>query len=122
MVKEIRSVAVEKGAIIPVNPRDLTYKDLKKVITSALFFKEKFSPTGEFQKLKARLVAGGHMQDRSVFEQSDISSPTINTSSVLLLASIAAKERRKVWTMDVGTAYLNAKIPDNAPKQLMRLN
>jgi hypothetical protein len=49
MVKEIRNVAVEKGAIVPVNPIDLTYKDLKKVITSALFFKEKFSPTGEFQ-------------------------------------------------------------------------
>ncbi len=39
----------------------LTRKQLKKVIRSSLFIKEKFTSTGAFENLKARLVAGGHM-------------------------------------------------------------
>ena len=66
MVKEIKSVAKDKLAFVPENPRHLSHAQLVSIITSSLFFKEKFSPTGEFQKLKARLVAGGHLQDRSV--------------------------------------------------------
>ena len=45
-------------------------------IMSMMFMKEKYSPSGEFEKLKARLVAGGHMQDRSVYEVENITSPT----------------------------------------------
>lgn len=71
-----------------------------------MFFKEKFTPAGEFDKLKARLVAGGHMQDKALYE--DISSPTVSTSAVFMIAAIAAKEQRSVVTVDIAGAYLNA--------------
>ena len=32
-----------------------------------MFLKEKFSPDGTFDKLKARLVAGGHLQDTEIY-------------------------------------------------------
>jgi hypothetical protein len=32
------------------------------------FLKEKFLPTGEFKKLKARLVAGVNQQDKELYE------------------------------------------------------
>jgi len=73
-----------------------------------MFFKEKYLSTGEFEKLKARLVAGGHMQDRSLYE--DLSSPTVSTTSMFIVAAIAARERCEVSTMDIGGAYLNASI------------
>ena len=59
-----------------------------------MFLKEKFLPTGEFEKLKARLVAGGDQQDKNLYD--DLSSATVSTSAVLTVLAIAAHERRAV--------------------------
>ena len=93
---------------IPVHKRDLSHKQLKAVIRSSMFLKEKFLSTGEFEKLKARFVAGGHMQDSSMYEY--LSSPTVATSAIFMIAAIAASERRKAVTLDIGGAYLNASM------------
>ena len=95
----------KKHVFHPRDPKTLTRKQLKAVIRSSIFLKEKYLPSGEFEKLKARLVAGGHMQDKSLYE--DISSPTVSTSAVFAVAAIAAKEKRHVVTLDIGGAYLN---------------
>ena len=71
-----------------------------------MFLKEKYYADGKFEKLKARLVAGGNMQNRADF--GNISSPVVNTTSVYCIAAIAAKERRTVCTVDVGSAFLNS--------------
>lgn len=99
-----------KGTWKPVHKKSLSGKQLRKVIRSSMFLKEKFLSTGEFEKLKARLVAGGHMQDRSIYADREISSPTVNTSSVFMVAAIAAKEQRYVVSLDVVGAYLNAML------------
>jgi hypothetical protein len=80
-------------------------------IPSSMFLKEKFHPDGSFDKLKARLVAGGHRQDRSVYD--DVSFPTVSRQCVMMVAAIAAAENRKVGVCDIGSAYLNASIGDN---------
>jgi len=38
-----------------------------------LLFKEKYYPNGEFEKLKARVVAGGDQQDRELYYTSQTS-------------------------------------------------
>jgi len=101
----------EKAVGIPVHKRNLSHKQIKAVIRSSMFLKEKFLSTGEFEKLKARLVAGGHMQDRSLYE--DLSSPTVATSAVFMVAAIAAHENRKAVTLDIGGAYLNASMGEH---------
>jgi hypothetical protein len=58
--------------------------------------------------LKARLAAGGHQQEREL--AGEVSGPTAQLSSVLIVAAVAAKEQRVVATMDIGSAYLNADI------------
>jgi hypothetical protein len=45
-----------------------------------MFIKEKFDAGGSFEKRKARLVAGGNQQDKSLYD--DLAAPTISTSSV----------------------------------------
>jgi hypothetical protein len=75
-----------------------------------MFLKDKYHPSGDFDKFKARLVAGGDGQDRSLYEC--LSSPTVATPSVMIVVAIAAKDRRRVKTMDIGEAFLNA---DMAP-------
>jgi hypothetical protein len=83
-----------------------------------MFLKEKYTPSGDFDKLKARLMAGGHMQDRSLYD--DVSSPTVSTTSVFMIAAIASSEKRKVATVDIGGAYLNAPMKDS--EVLMKLD
>jgi len=107
-----------KGVWTPLDPKELKTRHPIKVIRSSMFLKEKFTPTGEFDKLKARLVAGGHMQDRSLYD--DISSPTVATTSVFMIAAIASSEKRKVATVDIGGAYLNAPMKDS--EVLMKLD
>ena len=68
--------------------------------------------------MKARLVAGGHMQDKSLYE--DISSPTVSTAATFITAAIAAQEGRDVATLDIGGAYLNASMKEH--EVLMRLD
>jgi hypothetical protein len=86
-----------------------------------LFFKEKYKPDGLFDKLKARLVAGGNRQDRSIYSESDTSSPTVATEAVMMIAAIAARERRHVVTIDIGGAFLRGKFKDGSDPVVMRL-
>jgi hypothetical protein len=108
----------EKPSWTPQKMHALTSEQLKRVIPCSIFLKEKFLSTGEFEKLKARLVAGGHRQDKSIYD--DISSPTVSTTGVFMVASIAAAEGRKVTTVDITGAYLNAKMGKH--RVLMRLD
>ena len=105
MIGEISGL-VDKGCFEGVHRSSLTESQLKKIIRSSMFLKEKYKADGEFEKLKARLVAGGHMQDRS--DMGDVSSPVVSGTSVNILAAIAAKERRRVVCVDIASAFLNS--------------
>lgn len=115
--KAIRSMVAEmlnlesNGSFTPVNPRKLNTKMCKKIIRSHMFLKEKFTSEGIFEKLKARLVARGDMEDRSLYD--DPSSPTVNLESVFIIAALAAKERRHVKSVDITSAYLKAKMKNS---------
>jgi hypothetical protein len=104
MYKELSQLH-EKNVFQGLQP---SFKHKKKVIKSFLFLKEKVTSTGAFDKLKSRLVAGGHMQDRSDILYEDINSPTAALSHLMIVAAIAARDHRKVKSVDIGGAYLNA--------------
>lgn len=107
IIKELRQLH-SKSVFEGADFRKLPHKVRKSIIRSSMFLKEKFDAHGVFTKLKARLVAGGHMQDRSIYE--DVSSPTATLQSVLTISVIAAKQSRFVVTADIGGAYLNANM------------
>ena len=75
IMKELKQL-VDKGVWEVVDKDHLSQKQLKSVITSSMFLKEKFNGDGTFDKLKARLVAGGDGQDRSLYD--NLSSPTVS--------------------------------------------
>jgi len=97
-----------KGVWRGVHLKDLSYKDKMRIVRSSVFFKAKYLSNGDFEKLKARLVAGGHMQDKGLYSESETASPTASLQSIYMVAGIAAQERRTVVTADIGGAYLNA--------------
>ena len=96
-----------------MDPSTLTRALRQRLIRGFIFLKEKFLANGEFDKLKARLVAGGHMQDKSSYVVEEIASPTVSLQSVFMTATLAALEGRHVMTLDVGSAYLNANMAKN---------
>ena len=92
--------------IIPISFRSLNLKQKKAIIRSSLFLKEKYLPTGEFEKLKARLVALGNMQDLSLYSSEDTGSPTVSILSLLALVAKGHPEGRVFKTLDVVEAYM----------------
>ena len=99
----------------------LTHVQKRKIITSSMFLKDKYHADGKFDKLKSRLVAGGHLQDRNIYNNG--SSPTASTSSIFMIAALAAREGRAVATIDFPGAFLNSDMPSEGDHEvLMRLN
>ena len=89
-----------------------------KIIPCFMFLKEKNNADGSLERIKARLVAGGHVQDTSVY--GDTSSPTADLTTVFIVFTIAANECRKVVTLDIKGAYLNAKMKEKVYMKLPR--
>ncbi len=106
MTQELQSI-LDYNCFDIVPPNDAK----GKLIRSKMFLKEKFSADGQFEKLKARLVAGGHQQDRSSYTLEETSSPTVSTTSLFTLLALK-KDKDKVVTVDIKSAYLNASMSD----------
>ena len=114
---EIQSM-INKQVWIPIHFNSLTVEEKKSIISAFVFLKMKYKPNGEEDKVKARLVAGGHQQDRSLYR--DSSSPTAANNHIFLEAALAAHKNYTIVTLDIGSAYLNAKMIGE--KVFMRLD
>ncbi len=98
----------------------LTKSQRRAIIRSSMFLKDKYLASGAFDRFKARLVAGGDMQDKELYE--NLSSPTAATTSVMTVAAIAASEGRTVVVIDIGGAFLNADMGPAGVVVHMRLD
>ena len=63
---------VTKGVFEPIDISKIPKGQELSKIYSSMFLKEKLNADGSLKKLKARLVSGGHMQDRNLYEESSI--------------------------------------------------
>ena len=77
MMKELSQMR-DKKVWTPVHMSVLSSTEKHRIIRSQMFLKEKYLPTGVFDKLKARLVAGGNQQDEQLYE--DRKSTRLNSS------------------------------------------
>lgn len=110
---------LDKKVWSPICLRSLSIRERGAIIRSSMFLKEKFLASGSFEKLKARLVAGGDQQDRDLYE--DLSAPTVATSSLYTIAAVAGHENRYISVIDISGAYLNANMSTGV-KVHMRLD
>ena len=88
----------------PVHKRTIATPNLTRVYPCHMFLKEKFLANGDFDKVKARLVAGGDWVEPGTVGET--SSPTVNTMSVMMILNIAAVMKYEVSTHDVTGAFL----------------
>jgi hypothetical protein len=62
--------------------------------------------------VKSRIVANGNLQDRSIYRESEVSSPTLRTETLFILFSVAASRGHRLCSFDVAGAYLKAPLPN----------
>lgn len=112
LIEELTQL-VESGTFDPKLYNSLNQEQRRRVIPSHMFFKDKFFADGRFQKLKARLVAGGNFVDTSLI--GDISSWTVNPITVMMMLNMTALAQLKIWTIDVKlkelSSYQSCQIP-----------
>jgi hypothetical protein len=87
-----------------------------------MFLEEKFTASDKYDKLKARVVAGGDQQDNELYKDLCLSSPSAFITSVLAMVVIAACEGRSVTVMGIGGAFLNAEKTSTCIKVHTRLD
>ena len=126
MESEVRSL-LGKETFSGAKWEHLTPDMRKKVLRSHMNVVEKYLPTLDetgnraIDKVKARLCVDGRGQDRADYHITEIESPTANVASILTIAQIAAKEHRFIMVGDVGTAYLNARMPSDDPAKRIHM-
>lgn len=103
-----------------VHPQDIADYDRRNIIRAFGFVKEKYKPNGEHDKTKARLVVNGKHQPDSTYE--DLSSSTVDLSSVFLLFNVASYLRCDITCYDIKGAFLNAPFEEKDPTIYIRLS
>jgi hypothetical protein len=104
-----------KGVFMGRSPTE----SARDAIPSTMFLTPKKLPSGALDKIKARLEAGGHRQDRSLYTDQETSSPTVSLKAVFAQATIAAQRGDHVLTLDHKAAYLNATMKEPAVKMIL---
>jgi hypothetical protein len=98
----------------------LQVKCVRSIVTRTQNYAPSSDGNGRIKdKLKARLVGGGDCQDRNLYSRADTSSPPASTSVIMIIAQLAAAEGRHVISLDIGSAYLIAKMPKDDPSKLV---
>jgi hypothetical protein len=114
--KELSQLFEELVTIVPVKrntiPGDVT------ILNSHMFLVNKYDANGEFEKVKARLVADGRDQDPALYPNK--SSPTVVIHSVFTVLGMAGEKRsRVVAKIDIKGAFLQT--PMSGPPIYMKI-
>lgn len=101
--KEILQIFEELKAVMPVMKSEVP--EDAEILRCFIFLVEKFFANGEFEKIKARLVANGAQQDRELYPNK--SSPTASIHAIFTcLAIVAYIGKYAVAKIDVKGAYI----------------
>jgi hypothetical protein len=97
----------------PKHIKDLTQQEKKRAMESLIFLVEK-----KDGRIKARACANGSTQ-RDYISKEDAASPTACTESILLTATIDAKENRDIMSADIPNAFVQTDMENNNNEKMM---
>ena len=108
LVKELKQLK-DKDVFEPIHLYKLMERanfSKKSILSMKTFLKEKRDLS-----IKGRAVAGGHRQNKKVYDVlKELNSNTVKHESILIIFCIAISEHRIIVTADIVGAYLNALI------------
>ena len=123
---EVKSL-LEKETFSGVHITALSQTQRQKILRSNMNVVEKYLPyldsdgNRKIDKVKARFCVDGRAQVRDDYRPEDIESPTASMAAIFATAQIAAAEQRFIMVGDVGSAYLNAKMPTDIPDKILHM-
>ena len=85
-----------------------------------MFLKDKYLSSGDFERVKARLVVGGDYVDPAGVGET--SSPTVNPVTVMMMINIAAVEGMDISCHDIKGAFLVPEIDRREEAMYIRLD
>jgi hypothetical protein len=104
---EILQIFVELKALMPVVHEDIP--EDADILRSFIFLVKKFLVSGEFDKVKARMVANGAQQSRELYPNH--SSPTVGIHSTVTCLTMAAQRHDFILSkVYVKGAYLQTEM------------
>ena len=103
LMEEIKNLILDHSTLSGVFESDIGADDDE--LGLGIIIEDK-AVNGKSLKDKARIIAGGHRQNKEDFV--NLSTQTVNTESVFILLAVAAYEKRALMVIDVKGAYLNA--------------
>jgi hypothetical protein len=119
IVEEIDQLLRTK-AIAPVARTDIPAGLFaRRVLPSHMFLKDKFLADGLFERIKARLVAGGDFL--SAAESGETASPTVNPITVMTMINLAASLDLEISCHDIKGAFLVPHMDKNEEPIYIRL-
>ena len=117
-IKEMRQLH-DRDCWNPIDPTTLKPTERKKAMESLIFLIQK-KVTNE---IKSRHCANGSIQ-RQWLDEKQASSPTVMTESVMITATIEAKEKRDVATVDIPNAFIQTEVEetdDDGDRVIMKI-
>lgn len=105
--KELEHMLTGKKVFVPVK-RSYVPKNL--VIRSHMFLKYNFDAQGKLEKLKARLVADGRVQDRDQYPVKYCLTISLEATTTTL--KLAAVSNKNIAKLDIKGAYLNTYLDE----------
>ena len=101
---EVENLVRKTKAVIPVHPNTLTRKEISDRIPGHTFLKFKELANGDFERVKARTVAGGNQVDPDTVGETK--APTVNIVSVMSLISLSTSVGFEIRSADIEGAFL----------------
>lgn len=106
----------DRKAFAPVDVSKLTFQERQRALDSLIFLVEKRDG-----QVKARTCANGSTQ-RVYMSKEEAASPTVMIESILLTATIEAKENRDIMTVDIPNAFIQTDIKsDDGERVIMKI-
>jgi len=113
---EIHNMMKNK-VVKPIKPHKVTAAIRKRTIPAHMFLKFKYKANGDYDKAKARLVAGGNFQDPDTIGETF--APTVNPITVKTHLQITAAEKLHLSAYDIKGAFLIPSMDDDDAKPML---
>ena len=97
---------------------NLSVEERKLILPMMKNYVEKYSPSGDFEKAKVRVLVRGDLQDTI----GETQGPVSRVESIFVLISIAVLHNYEIFKIDITSAYLNTPMNDNVKHKWLMLD
>jgi hypothetical protein len=101
---EFKGLLFDMKALKPVHFAEIADEDRKNILNGHIFYKDKYTARGDFERRKGRFVMNGNEQDP--FHIDETRAPTVNPITLMSVLACSATRKTKDKCYDVLKAFV----------------